>query len=148
MKRFLAALAVLALAVGVVPAAQAAEGNDLTSITTEQHATFDRVVFELSGPRPEVTDYRTTGLEGCASGKPIGAKGAEFVAVSMWGANAHDYTGPKRFDTPGLKNVQSVTNTCDFEAHLEFGIGFGKKGSSYQISFQDNPTRVVVDISH
>lgn len=148
MKRFLAALAAVALAVGVVPAAQAAEGSELTSITTEQHATFDRVIFELSGPRPAVTDFRTTGLEGCGSGKPIDAKGAEFVAVSMWGANAHDYAGPRDFETPWLKNVQSVTNTCDFEAHLEFGIGFGKAGSPYRVSFQDNPTRVVVDVNH
>ncbi|MFS8101128.1 hypothetical protein LFM09_28795 [Lentzea alba] len=148
MKRFLAVLAAVVMAVSVVPVAQAAEGTELTGITTERLAGFDRVTFQLAGARPTVTDGRAAGLEGCGSGKPIDATGAEFVEVNMWGANAHSYTGPRAFETPGLGNVRSVTNTCDFEAHLAFGIGVAKLGSPYRVSVQDNPTRVVVEINH
>ncbi|SES31526.1 hypothetical protein SAMN05216188_13251 [Lentzea xinjiangensis] len=148
MKGFLAVLVAAVMAAVAVPGASAAVGSELTAITTERHATFDRVVFTLSGERPSVTDSRATGLEGCGSGKPIAAKGAEFVVVGMWGANAHAYTGPRSFETPGLGNVRSVTGTCDFEAHLEFGIGIGTKGSAYRVSVLDAPVRVVVDISH
>lgn len=149
MKRIAAAaLVAVGMAVGVVPAASAAEGNELTAIRTGLHAGFDRVVFDFNGPRPSVTEYRAISLEHCASGKPITAKGDEFLVVSMRSANAHNYPGPRAFDTPGLAKVKSVTNTCDFEGHLDFAIGYAPKGLSYKITFLDNPTRVVVDINN
>jgi hypothetical protein len=149
MKRIAAAaLVAVGMAVGVVPAASAAEGNELTAIRTGLHDGFDRVVFEFTGPRPVVTEATRAELENCGSGKPIRAKGDEFLVVSMQPANAHNYAGPRAFDTPGLSKVRSVTNTCDFEAHLDFGIGYAGTGRAYQVSYVDNPTRVVVDINN
>ena len=149
MKRIAAAVLVaVGLAVSVVPAASAAEGNELTAIRTELHAGFDRVVFEFDGPRPAVTAEPAGELENCGSGKPIRAKGDEFLVVSMQPANAHDYAGPRAFDTPGLSKVRSVTNTCDFEAHLNFGIGYAGTGRAHTVSYQDNPTRVVIDVNN
>lgn len=146
MKRIAVALVAVGMAMSVVPAASAVEGNQLTDIRTERHAGFDRVVFELDGPRPEVAAERSAEPHHCGSGKPISAKGDEFLDVTMQPANAHGYTGPRSFDTPGLLNVRSVTNTCDFEAHLGFSIGYAGTGRTYEVSFLDNPTRVVVDI--
>ncbi|GLY49245.1 hypothetical protein Lesp01_29010 [Lentzea sp. NBRC 102530] len=140
-------LVVAGMAAGAGPAV-AAEGNELTAVRTGQHATFDRVVFEFDGPRPSVTHGRTSQLVHCASGKDVDAKGDEFVEVTMQPANAHDYTGPRRFDTPGLKKVRSVSNTCDFEAHLSFGIGYEATGRAYSVSFLDNPSRVVIDFDN
>ena len=149
MKRIAAAaLVAVGMAVGLVPAASAAEGNELTAIRTGLNAGFDRVVFDFNGPRPSVTQYRADSLEHCASGKPITAKGDEFLVVSMQPANAHNYTGPRAFDTPGLSKVRSVTNTCDFEGHLDFAIGYATKGRAYTVSFLDNPSRVVVDVNN
>ncbi|MFI6101435.1 hypothetical protein ACIA8G_38315 [Lentzea sp. NPDC051213] len=148
MRRIAAALIAVGMAMSIVPAASAAEGNELTNIRTGLHAGFDRVVFDFNGPRPSVSEYRTTQLEHCASGKPISALGDEFLVVSMQPANAHNYTGPRAFNTPGLAKVRSVSNTCDFEAHLDFAIGYATKGRAYKISFLDNPTRVVVDITN
>lgn len=149
MKRIAAAVLVAAgMAASVVPAAVAAEGNELTAIRTGQHATFDRVVFEFNGPRPSVTQGRTSQLVHCASGKDIEASGDEFLEVTMQPANAHNYAGPRRFDTPGLKKVRSVSNTCDFEAHLSFGIGYVGTNRAYTVSFLDNPSRVVIDFNN
>ena len=147
MKRIAAALLAVGVAVSV-PAASAAEGNELTAVRTGAHAGFDRVVFDFNGPRPSVVEHRTVALEHCASGKPISAKGDEFLVVSMRPANAHDYAGPRAFETPGLSKVKSVTNTCDFEAHLDFAVGYAGAGRAYTISFLDNPSRVVVDINN
>ncbi|WP_434440124.1 AMIN-like domain-containing (lipo)protein [Lentzea sp. E54] len=148
MKRIAAALVAAGMALSVVPAAAAAEATELTGIRTGLHAGFDRVVFDLAGPRPSVSEYRTTQPDNCGSGKPISAKGDEFLVVSMQPANAHGYAGPRAFETPGLSKVRSVSNTCDFEAHLDFAIGYAGTGRAYTISFLDNPTRVVVDIDN
>lgn len=146
MKRTAVALVALGMAVGVVPAASGAAGNELTAIRTGVHAGYDRVVFEFSGARPAVTEGRTSELSRCGSGKPVSATGDEFLEVTMRPANAHDHAGPRSFETPGLAKVRSVTNTCDFEAHLSFGIGYSGTGRSYAVSFLDDPSRVVIDI--
>lgn len=143
-----ALLVAVGMAMGVVPAASAAEGNELTAIRTGLHASFDRVVFELNGGVPSVTHGRDAEPVGCGSGKPISATGDEFVVVTMEPANAHNYTGPRRFETPGLAKVRSVTNTCDFEAHLGFAIGFEGAGRAYTVSTLTNPSRVVIDFSN
>ncbi|WP_394616245.1 hypothetical protein JNUCC0626_42300 [Lentzea sp. JNUCC 0626] len=148
MKRVAAAVLVVAGMAAGVGSAGAAEGNELTAIRTGQHATFDRVVFEFNGARPTVTHGRTSQLVHCASGKDIEANGDEFVEITMQPANAHNYTGARRFDTPGLKKVRSVSNTCDFEAHLSFGIGYVGTGRAYTVSFLDNPSRVVIDFNN
>ncbi|MDX3656183.1 hypothetical protein PV646_02585 [Streptomyces sp. ID05-26A] len=148
MKRTAVALVAVGMAVGVVPAASAAEVSELTDIRTGVHAGFDRVVFEFSGPRPTVTEGVTAELYNCGSGKPISATGDEFLEVTMQPANAYTYPGPRSFETPGLGKVRSVTNTCGFEAHLGFGIGYSGTGRSYAVSFLDNPSRVVIDIDN
>ncbi|MFD9705422.1 hypothetical protein [Lentzea sp. NPDC059081] len=146
MKRIAAVLVAAAMAMSFAPSAFAAEGTALTEIRTGVHAGFDRVEFEFTGARPGVAEYRTTELERCGSGKPMWAPGDEFLVVTMQPANAHDHTGPREFETPGLSQVRGVANTCDFEAHLEFAIGYAGTGRAYTVSVQDNPTRVVVDI--
>ncbi|MFD4671588.1 hypothetical protein ACFWNN_17765 [Lentzea sp. NPDC058450] len=148
MKRIAAVLVAVGMAMSVVPAAVAAEGNELAAIRTGQHPAFDRVVFEFTGPRPSVTHGRTSELYHCGSGKEIDAAGDEFVEITMQPANAHGYTGQRSFTTPGLKKVRSVTNTCDFEAHLGFGIGYAGTNRAYTVSFLDNPSRVVIDFDN
>ncbi len=146
MKQIAAVLVAAAMVTSVVPAASAAEATGLTGIRTGRHAGFDRVVFDFGGARPSVSEHRTAQPENCGSGKPISAKGDEFLVVSMQPANAHGHSGPRAFDTPGLSEVRSVSNTCDFEAHLGFAIGYAGTGRAYTISVLDGPARVVVDI--
>ena len=78
---------------------------------------------------------------------------AELGRVQLAPAAAHDdngnptYTGPQKFGTPALTNVQAVAITGDFEANLTVGLGM-RRDSWHRVFLLDSPTRVVIDIGH
>ncbi|ANZ38389.1 hypothetical protein BBK82_22290 [Lentzea guizhouensis] len=148
MKRFAAALIAVGTALSVVPQAAAAEYAELTNVRTGRHATFDRVVFDLTGGQPQDSASVVAQPENCGSGKPISAPGVEFLEVRLTPADAHGYTGSRNFTTPDLANVRSVVFTCDFEADLSIAIGLGRANAGYRAFFLTSPPRYVVDIDH
>lgn len=147
MKRLLAVLTAVLTAVMVVPSASAADHAQLTDIRTGAHPTFDRVVFDLTGAQPQDSVSVIAEPVGCGSGKPITAPGAEFVEVRLQPADAHSFPRPPRLG-PGLKQVQSIVFTCDFEADLSIAIGVKDKNRAYNAFFLTSPLRYVVDIHH
>ncbi|RAS61796.1 hypothetical protein C8D87_109243 [Lentzea atacamensis] len=147
MKRIAAALIAAGMALSVVPAASAADHAQLTNVRTERQPTFDRVVFDLTGGKPQDSVQPIAEPVSCGSGKPITAKGVEFLEVRLQPADGHSYTGPRNITT-GLGTAQSVVFTCDFEADLSIAIGVGHRNATYEAYFQDNPLRYVVDIKH
>ncbi|WP_156212879.1 AMIN-like domain-containing (lipo)protein [Lentzea aerocolonigenes] len=153
MKKFLAGLAAVVMAVTIVPSASAAGTTLLTNVRTGHHPTFDRVVFDLTGAEPGASVTRTTEPTSCGSGKPVSALGEEFLEVRLQPAAAHEnghstYPGSRKFET-GLPTAQSVAFTCDFEAVLSIAIGVNRKNASYHAWFTtDGPLRYVVDIDH
>ena len=148
MKRIAAALIAAGMALSIVPAASAAEYAELTNVRTGKHATFDRVVFDLTGGQPEDSVSSIAEPVNCGSGKPISAPGREFLEVRLQPADAHSYTGSRNFTTPGLDAVQSVVFTCDFEADLSIAIGVDHANPTYRAYFLTGPLRYVVDINH
>jgi hypothetical protein len=148
MKRFAAALIAVGMALSIVPVASAAEYAELTNVRTGRHATFDRVVLDLTGGQPQDSVSVIAQPENCGSGKPISAPGAEFLEVRLTPADGHGYTGSRNFTTPDLANVKSVVFTCDFEADLSIAIGVGRANPSYRAYFLTGPLRYVVDIDH
>ncbi|HEX8869199.1 MAG TPA: hypothetical protein VF821_26300 [Lentzea sp.] len=147
MKLFIAGLAAVAMAVTIVPSASAAGSTQLTGVRTEHYATYDRVVFDLTGSSPQPAITRTTELENCASGKPISAVGAEFLEVRMQPADGTLYGGSRNITT-GLPTAQSVAFTCDFEADLSIAIGVNRSNATYTAHVESSPLRYVVDIYH
>lgn len=147
MKRIFAVLIAVVTAVMIVPSASAADYAQLTGIRTEHYATFDRVVFDLTGGQPQDSVSSTTELTNCASGKPVKATGVEFLEVRLQPADGHSYTGSRNFTT-GLPTAQSVAFTCDFEADLTIAIGVNHRNPTYRAGFQTNPLRYVIDIDH
>jgi hypothetical protein len=152
MKRIAAALLAAGVALSIVPAASAAEYAQLTNVRTGQHATFDRVVFDLTGGQVQDSVQSISEPVSCGSGKPISAPGVEFLEVRLTPAAAHDengstYPGPRKL-TPGLPSVKSVVFTCDFEADLSIAIGVGKANPTYRAYYLTSPLRYVVDIDH
>jgi hypothetical protein len=147
MKRIFAALIAVITAVMVVPSASAADYAQLTNVRTGHHPTFDRVVFDLTGGKPEVSVTRITEPTNCGSGKPISAKGVEFLEVRLQPADGHSYTGSRNITT-GLPTAQSVVFTCDFEADLSIVIGVNRANAHYEAGFYGSPLRYVVDIDH
>jgi hypothetical protein len=154
-------LALLALTLaavgGAIPAASAAtpapQTPVLTGIRTGRHADFDRVVLDLSGHRPEFFIRSVDQLYYDASGFPVSLPGNYFLEVRSAPAAAHDdngnstYTGPRKFDTPALDNVQAVEIIGDFEANLTVGLGM-RRDAWHRVFLLDAPTRVVIDVGH
>lgn len=159
-RRALAVLAALAMALagGLVAAAPAPADAQLTpqltGIRTGLHPGFDRVVLDMSGPPPMATEYQYADeLIQDPTGEIVWLTGADFVAVVVHGAAAHDdlgnptYLGPEKFRTRNLNNVMAVALTGDFEATL--GIGIGTRHRSWVRVFTlTSPTRVVIDVGH
>lgn len=147
MKRIFAVLIAVVMAVMVVPSASAADYAQLTNVRTGHHPTFDRVVFDLTGGQPQDSVSSIPEPVGCGSGKPISAKGVEFLEVRLQPADGHSYTGSRNITT-GYATAQSVVFTCDFEADLSIAIGVGHRNPTYRAYFLTNPLRYVIDIDH
>ncbi|GLZ31260.1 hypothetical protein Lesp02_34480 [Lentzea sp. NBRC 105346] len=154
MKRFFVLLLAAVAMFAVVPAANADSIAHLTNIRTGRNIGYDRVVLDLTGPQPGTSSFVTTEPANCASGKPISVSGNEFLEVHAQPAATYDdagnptYTGPRKFDTPGLTNVRGVAITCDFEADLGVVVGYERPGSAHSVFFLQNPLRLVIDIKN
>jgi len=159
-RRALGALAALAVALGggIVAAAPAPASGPLTpvltGIRTGLHPGFDRVVLDLSGPQNMTTTYQFADeLTQDPTGDVFWLTGADFVAVVVHGAAAHDdagnatYLGADRFRTRDLGNVMAVGVNGDFEATLSIGIGTRHR-SWVRVFTLGSPTRVVIDVGH
>lgn len=140
----------------VVPAATAQPVPmipELTGIRVGRHATFDRVVLDLRGGRPEFFVHQVPQLIADGSGMPVFVPGNYFLEVRMSPAAAHDlngnttYTGSRNFPTPSLTNVRGVAITGDYEANLTVGLG-SSNDRWHRVFILDAPTRVVIDIGH
>jgi hypothetical protein len=155
-RAFLVLVAVMLALVGGLIAAGPASATTtpvLTGIRTGLNTDFDRVVLDMSGPRPTVSYQWTDELIQDPSGEIVWLTGADFVDVHLNPAAAHDeagnstYTGPQKFRTRNLHNVMAVAVTGDFEAVLSIGLGTRYR-SWVRVFTLDSPTRVVIDVGH
>jgi hypothetical protein len=153
-RRALGALVAIVLVVGGGTAAAAQPAPTipvLTGIRTGQHPGFDRVVLDLSGPAPTVTNRWVDELIADGSGEIVWLTGEFFVDVVANPAAAHSdagnptYPGPQKFRTRDLRNVMAVAVTGDFEGYLS--IGLGTRGRTWvRTATLTSPTRVVIDV--
>ncbi len=148
-------LSAAVLTAGAVPAQSAQPpAPDIpmfTGIRTATHPTFDRIVLDFSGPRPQVSSRFVDKLIRDGSGETEELPGAAFAEVGMMPAQAHDfagnssYPGPRKFRTTNLNNVMAVAITGDYEAHLLVGVGMRER-TWVNVFTLDAPTRVVIDV--
>ncbi|MGH3989561.1 MAG: AMIN-like domain-containing (lipo)protein [Pseudonocardiaceae bacterium] len=156
-RRALAAVLLSAAVVtaGAVPALSAVQPAPaipvLTGIRTGVHPTFDRIVLDFSGPRPQVSSRFVDELIQDGSGDIEWLTGAAFAEVQANPAQAHDdqgnpsLPGPRKFRTRNLTNVMAVAITGDYEAYLTLGVGM-RKQTWVTVFTLDAPTRVVIDV--
>jgi hypothetical protein len=137
---------------GVVPAQSAVPDIPvLTGIRTGVHPTFDRIVLDFSGPRPQVSSQFVDELIQDGSGNVEWLTGAAFAEVHATPAQAHDEAGhsssagPRKFRTSNLTNVMAVSITGDFEGVVSVGVGMRKQTwvKAFTLSA---PARVVIDV--
>ncbi|MGH3982112.1 MAG: AMIN-like domain-containing (lipo)protein [Pseudonocardiaceae bacterium] len=149
------ALSATVVTAGAIPAQSAQppapEIPVLTGIRTATHPTFDRIVLDFSGPRPQVSFRFVDELVRDGSGETEELPGAAFAEVRMTPAQAHDdagnssYPGPRKFRTANLNNVTAIAITGDYEAYLSVGVGM-RKQTWVKAFTLDAPTRVVIDV--
>lgn len=123
----------------------------LTGIRTATHSTFDRIVLDLPGPRPQVSSRFVDELTRDGSGEVEWLAGAVFAGVQVTPAQAHDdaghasYPGPQKFRARNLANVMAVAITGDYEGVLSVGVGM-RTQTWIKVFTLHSPTRVVIDI--
>jgi hypothetical protein len=142
----------MVIMVSAVPA-QSAEPRIpvLTNIRTATHPAFDRIVLDLSGPRPQVSSRFVNELTRDGSGEVERLTGVSLAETHATPAQAHDdaghpsYLGPREFRTHNLANVMAIATTGDYEGVLSVGIGMRKQTwiKAFTLS---SPTRVVIDV--
>jgi hypothetical protein len=160
-RRALSALAATALVLigGLVAAAPATSATTqpsvpvMTGIRTGLNTGFDRIVLDMSGPRPNVSYQLVDELIADGSGEIVWLTGEHFISVTANPAAAHDgngnptYTGPQKFRTRNLRNVMAVAVVGDFEANLTIGLGT-RYQSWVRVLTLASPTRVIIDVGH
>ncbi|MGH3769072.1 MAG: AMIN-like domain-containing (lipo)protein [Pseudonocardiaceae bacterium] len=137
---------------GAIPAQSAVPDTPMLSgIRTGVHPTFDRIVLDLAGPRPQVSSRFVDQLTQDGSGNVEWLTGAAFAEVHATPAQAHDdvgrtsYPGPRKFSTRNLDNVMAVAITGDYEGVLSVGVGM-RKQTWIKTFTLTGPTRVVIDV--
>jgi peptidoglycan hydrolase-like protein with peptidoglycan-binding domain len=151
--------------------AVAAEAMDATATTEDQrhdvsaagtarlvdvrvggHRTFDRVVFEFTGPRPGYRVRYVPQVFEDGSGNPVHLEGRAFVEAVMHPAAAHDDHGnptfpgplPRIADTAALRDI---ADAGDFEGQITWGIGVAAR-TPVQVRRLDHPARIAIDVAH
>lgn len=142
---------------GTTPVSTPAAGRaQLTAVTADGHATFDRVVlqFEAGDVPGYLVQYTSRPVQEDPSGRDITVSGDSVLEVRLEHASGVDlsggsprptYSGPHRIAGPGGAIVE-VVEAGDFEGVLRWVAGTHGK-PAFKVSTLLNPPRVIVDVA-
>ncbi len=124
----------------------------ITGLRVARHATFDRIVIDVTGRRPSFTVRYVDQLTFDGSGKPVPLKGKRRLQLVLDPARAHTldghnvYTGPRlrQYHLPTLRGVAFLG---DFEGVVSFGLTARNK-HGYRAFTMVDPSRIVIDLKH
>jgi len=123
----------------------------LVAIRAAQHPTYDRLVFEFSGPLPDDDVRFVSQVVQDASGASVPMVGDALLRVRFSPAAGHDDSGRVTFGalrrTFALPNLIQVNAAGDFESVLSFGVGLAQ-AASFRTFTLTGPSRVVIDIDN
>ncbi len=124
----------------------------LVRVRTGRHARYDRVVFDLDGPRPGYLSVRyVPQIVSDGSGERVPMRGRAYLEV-VFDATAHDDSGRRTFPQPRRMNtnyrtLKQVAFVSDFEGRVTFGLGLREK-VGFRVFELRNPNRIVIDVAH
>jgi hypothetical protein len=115
-----------------------------------RHASFDRVVIDLSGRRPAYAVRYVDRLTYDPSGKAVPLRGRHKMELTLHPAAGHSggtnlYRGP-RLRQVDLPTLRGIALTGDWEGVVSFG--FTTRTKPYRIFTMTDPSRVVLDWRH
>lgn len=122
----------------------------VTGARLATHPTFDRLVFDFSGPGSPgwFIDYTDTPTQQ-GSGFPVEFQGSTALYVAIEGTNYPPFDepgAPVLGTVPGTGGVvQEVIYTSIFEGRTEYVIGMDSR-QPYSVTLLQEPTRLVIDI--
>ena len=122
----------------------------LRDVRTGDQQTFDRVVFEMEGPKLPSHDvkYVERPLH-CGSGLPAEVDGRVFLQVRLSPARAHTEAGASTVATlqrkVRLPVIREIRATCDFEGEVTWVVGLAAR-KEYKVMELEAPARLVIDI--
>jgi hypothetical protein len=122
----------------------------LRDVRTGDQQTFDRVVFEIEGPKlPDYDVKLVTRPVHCGSGLPVKVEGSAFLQVRLSPARAHTEAGgttvavlQRKVRLPIVKEIREI---CDFEGDVTWIIGLAER-KEYRVLELDSPPRLVIDV--
>jgi LPXTG-motif cell wall-anchored protein len=122
----------------------------LVGLRVGRHASFDRVVFQFTGPLPgySVRYVPVVRLDG--SGQALPLRGSADLEVVLT-AHAHDDAGrstlPVRRLRPDFPALREANAAGDFEGQVTAGVGAASK-VGFRVLELTGPSRIVVDLAH
>ena len=127
---------------------------NVTAIRVGRHATYDRIVIQLSGTHAPGFDVKyVSSLVADPSGKTVNLLGAYSLQFVVTPADAHNVnTGRSTLTTPAqtkwrFDEVRETAVIGDFEGVFTLGVGLEAK-TPFRVLTLHNPTRIVVDVKH
>jgi hypothetical protein len=122
----------------------------LRDVRTGDQQTFDRVVFEIEGPKLPSHDVKYVERPvHCGSGEPVQMDGRAFLQVRLSPARAHTEAGGTTVTTlqrkVRLPVVREIRATCDFEGEVTWVIGLAAR-KEFKVMELEAPARLVIDI--
>jgi hypothetical protein len=167
LKTFLAALTVITLGVLLASPSSARPTWDTTPVDVTrdvtptpkivnlrvgQHATYDRVVIDMTGPIPGYHIRYVPALYNDASGNPVPLVGARFIHIALTPATAHDAQGNSVYQGPDLQQytmptLRGVAFPGDFEGVVSFGLALSHR-KNFRVFELHAPNRLVIDLHH
>jgi hypothetical protein len=116
----------------------------VSGIRLGRHASYDRVVFDISGAMPSYS-VRYVPAVYAESGAQVPVNGTAVLAVSL---HSVDIGHAPAVPTPtGLPAIRDIKMFDQFEGYLGYGLGISDRNGFRVIELQ-NPTRLVIDIAH
>jgi hypothetical protein len=117
-----------------------------------QHATYDRVVIDLSGPISGYDLRYVKTLRYDASGDTVPLRGARFIQIHVTPAVAHDAAGHSVYQGPrltqyGMPTLRGAAFTGDFEGTVSFGLSLSHL-KPFRVLELHGPNRIVIDLHH
>ena len=137
------------------PLVSGARTPTLVGIRAAHHKGFDRIVFEFSGPPPDVARARWTSetLRLDPSHENAHVQGRARISVLFRTAVAHDLVPPyestilphrRAYDLP---NIAHLVLLGDVEGDVSFGIGLMKRTRFLRKTMLRQPSRFVIDVA-
>ena len=146
------------LAKGASPVDPSA-GTTLTGVRSGQHACYDRLVLDLTGPAPAYHVAYVSAVTEDPSGRPVPLRGGAFLLVTV-GASDHTAAGQPTYtpanrrelvNVAGYRTFRQVAWAGSFEALTSVGLGVRAR-LPFRVFVLDGPAagqhRLVIDVAH